>query len=83
MKNELSWSHALSQATDLLNIAHLCKNTCTKYEEEWDQQATATLSVPVLSFSDSVIFAKSIWLAILWQRRFQWVSLGGHPSQEI
>lgn len=51
MKKELSWSHALFSAMDLINIAHLCKNTCTNYDEEWDQQATATLSVPVLIVS--------------------------------
>lgn len=51
MKKELSWSHSLSRAMDLINIAHLCKNTCTKYEEEWDQQATATLSASVLIVS--------------------------------
>lgn len=35
------------------------------------------------SFSDSAVFAKSLWLATLWHRRFQWISPGGHPSQEI
>lgn len=56
----VSWSHALSWAIGLINTAHLWKNTRTK----WGRTGTANycylVSTCINSFSDSVLFAKSI-----------------------
>lgn len=56
----VSWSHALSWAIGLINTAHLWKNTRTKWGKTGTANYCYLVSTCINSFSDSVLFAKSI-----------------------